>query len=722
MFKRLLTRIMALFLLASLFLFCFWRDVPVRPVYSDWPVTQINRISQDLGGMWDSYSSLRQAAAAESRQTQGDREKTLNILRTDSVLIPSDQEFKVAVKRFKVTGKWGFNTAQLVLGGVYGKARIFLNGIDEVHYIGEVEGVGGTYQVDIAPTRFDFNQENILYLELAEGSLAQKKLGGWLWPEKGRITGQVSLAAVTETTIDFTQTTVAYDAAKENLLVNTVLTHHLTSEQGPWVLSAVVKDNNQKVADCLLPLNADGEAGQKVALTLKLPGPKLWSPGSPSLYELDLMLTNSRGDYDGIQFPVGIKTNTETNGKWRLNNQDFHVQGEMITAQQAYSFKNQQALENYLRELKAKGLNTVYFMGFFPDEGWLFCADRLGMGVWLEMPAAFVPAGQLPPARDLDELFAIAQRHPSVLALTAGKELEASPAAATYLQEVKNLVPGYPVYHLRTFPTPGPQNPGDVLLDSGGLKGAWGNLDFNRSLPAEGVSAASLSWGQEKTAAIIWFLWLLVLSFQNWRTVKWNYAEIFADHPKRALRMAFFWGTAGLICRMATLGAVLISLLFQIPLALLARFSYDIHFLVVLRSQPPLLLWLLLSLLLVLFKIFATGLAAPSFPQQPGVLGLCCWLERRHNWSIWVGAAWVIAVFKPVWYLPLGVYLLFLFLSFPLRVRAVWKAGGKYRYFYLLPLTLAIGAIALIFSHWPDFTYLAKILVPQLLLFINTLF
>ncbi|NLI90793.1 MAG: beta-galactosidase [Peptococcaceae bacterium] len=720
MFNRFLTLIIAVFLLSSLSLTFIWKDATAREIFGDSPVTSVYRISQDLGGKWDNFSSLRQAWAEENRKSQGDEHKGVALFNQKSMIIPSDQGFHVAVKRFKVTGKWGYKTAQLVLSGVYGKARVFLNGIDDANYLGEFEGVGGTYYLDISSTRFDFNKENVLYIELSKSGLQQKKMLGWLWPEYGRITGEIRLEAVSETTIDYTKTTVAYDLENKKLILNTGLKHHLTLDHGPWAINGVLKDKDQKAAECLLPLNSNGEYEQGITLVFELPDPKFWSPDNPYLYELNLVLSNSEGDYDSVQFPIGIKKVTGSNQRWILNGKNFEVKGEIISSQQGYLIRNQQQLEDYLKKSKAQGMNLIYFMGFFPDESWLFCADRLGMGVWLEMPADFISKEKIPSYTQFQELLLISERHPSVLALTAGKELESSPKTEDYFREITKRIPTLPVYHMKIFADNEKKDLQTNILTGNGLQGEWGKVSFNKSFPDEDKN--NTSWEKEIIAAIIWFLWLLFLFIQRVVSGKWNYTDLFNDRPKRAVRVALFWGTLGFISRMVTLAAVIVSLLFVIPLQLLVRIPYDMSAPVSVRSQPPLLLWLLLSFFFILIKIFQAGLAEAWLSQKPGALGFCCWLERRSNWILFAGAAWIISVYWKVWYLPLIVYAAFTFLLFPLRVKDVWKAGGKYRSVLILPMTLLCGIAVMIFSHWSDFRYLFQIALPLMKVLLSSIF
>lgn len=722
MFNRFAALIIAISISSLILLSFFWQDVSGLELYSNTPITKADRISQDLGGKWDSYSSLRQAWAQENRAfKEEDKQAISSLIRIDSIVLPSNQGFKVAAKRFQVTGIWGYRTVRLVLEGVYGKTRVFLNGIEEPHYLGEFEGNGGVYSIEISPARLDFSQDNILYLELSPGSIQQTKLFSWLWPEQGRITGQIRLEAVPETTINLAKTTVTYNQANQQIVLSANLRHHQSLEYGPWALSGAIKDKEQIVAECLLPLNSNGEYDQQVNLVFDLPDVKLWSMDNPFLYDLDLVLINNRGDFDRIQMPVGVREYSNSHEKWIINSKEIVVKSEIITQDQDYTIRNQRQIEEYLESIKAKGINVLYFMGFFPNEGWLYSADRLGIGIWLELPVNLVAQGKTPQITALEELILMAGNHPSVMAWTAAKGLEPSPEAEEYLRQTRERLNFLPVYHL-LLPGQGAATDSEtVSLNSNGFEGQWGKAEYKQDSVHNNVQGAAsetedpnLLWQGERIAAIIWLVWLIYLSIQTLRRSGWNYQELFNPNPKRKVRRALFWSCMGLVSRMITLAAIITSLLFTFPLSPLPWLPYDPSFLLMLKSQNPFLLWLFISSSLTLIRLLQVGLAASSFPRYPGTLDLCCWLERRYGWVVLVGIAWVAVGYGLPWYIPLAGYSSLTILLLPMRIRDVWKIGGKYTHLLFVPITIiAVGGSAILW-HREDLFYLVRVVFPQI--------
>jgi hypothetical protein len=169
-----------------------------------------------------------------------------------------------------------------------------------------------------------------------------------------------------------------------------------------------------------------------------------------------------------------------------------------------------------------------------------------------------------------------------------------------------------------------------------------------------------------------------------------------------------------LITRMGTIGAVITSLIFSFPSQGFPWLPYQLNWMKTLQNQNTLVLWFLISIALVMLRLFQVGVAAPVFPQNPGALGLSCWLERKYGWVILVGIAWILVVYGFPAYLLLAAYVIPGILFFPLRVRSVWKVGGKYSYLLLVPLTIVGIGVFVIVWHHVDFLYVVRMFLPPL--------
>lgn len=708
MFKRFTAIVVVIFILSFSALSLSWKNIPGAELPSSNPEIKAYRIVQDLGGEWSSYLTLRQAWTQENSVLHGKENSFPGLFKADSFVLPSTQGFVVAAKQFTVTGKWGYSTPRFVLKGVYGKIRVFLNGIDEINLLGEFKGNGGEASIDFSSARLNYNKTNLVFIEISKDTTQQNKIFGWLWPEQERITGQIRMEAVPETTIEDSKITVSYNSTLEQVTTGVTVRHHQTLDKGPWVISGVLNQEGKKVAECVLPLTSDSQEDQTVNLIFKLPGIHLWSVQDPYLYELELRIKDNTGETDSVQLPVGFRNGNVSTGKWGLNGKEMKLQGIILSQDQENKIRNQRQIENFLRTMKAKGDNCLYFMGFFPDEEWLYTADKLGVGIWLELPVSLVAKTKIPDPVVFEDMVLMSKKHPSVLAWTAAKGLEPSTFSVNYLQKVMNKVSPLPAYQL-VFNQASAKTD-ELVIFQHGLEGEWGRVDYYSAVsPDKGLVGG---WKNEKAAAIAWLFWLIFLSVQKIRSRDWNYRELFNSNPKRVLRTSFFWSSLAFVSRMGTIGAVFTSLLFKIPSSMPPWLPYDVGWIRAIQNQPPLLMWLLISSFMIVYRLLKVGIAVTAFPQNPDPLGLACWLERTYYWVILVGIAWVLVVFGFPSYLPIAVYILFSIIFLPIRIRDTWKIKGKYSTLWVVPITILILVILILIFCYQDFIYLGKMLLP----------
>jgi hypothetical protein len=293
-----------------------WQHDSETELYSNTSVSSYSRLAQDLSGKWNKYSSLKEALLAENNVDNQNNNLMDRITGENSIVLPSNGEFKVIAKQFKVNNKWGSRNSILALNGVYGKVRVYLNGIKNVNIIGEFDGYGETHYLEIQPSRFDYGKDNKLFIEIvgsgAKDSLAIDNINS----AQGRITGKIVLEAVAETSIDLEHTTFAFNPDKARLTVNTALWHHESLQNGPWVLQGKLIRNNAVVAQCLLPVASDGSYKQNTNLYFNLPDASLWSPLNRNFMNFGADCINVMGDQDIIQLPVGMRISKEQNGRY----------------------------------------------------------------------------------------------------------------------------------------------------------------------------------------------------------------------------------------------------------------------------------------------------------------------------------------------------------------------------------------------------------------------
>jgi beta-glucuronidase len=191
-------------------------------------------------------------------------------------------------------------------------------------------------------------------------------------------------------------------------------------------------------------VGADGRA----AVALAVPGMKLWAPGSPTLYAVDL----KAGD-DTVHERMGFKT-IETRGtEILLNGKPIFLRGISIHAEAPYrtgranTEKDMDTLLGWALEL---GCNYVRLAHYPHDEKMTRAADRLGLLVWSEIPTYWAiefdnPAVLAKAKQQLHEEIARDRNRASIALWSIANETPNTPARTRFLTtlagEVRSLDP-----------------------------------------------------------------------------------------------------------------------------------------------------------------------------------------------------------------------------------------------------------------------------------------
>ena len=700
MFNRRIIAYLAVLICLLIALWWTWRTPPgvsLNSAQSEFTY----RYTQSLDGNWDSFSSLHQAWTTETERVQGKTNQSF--LTAGRVLtLPSSERFSIVAKRFRLPAEWSSRTMLLTLHGVSGHASIYLNGSASPEKLAEFEGSGGNDVVEIPPKAFRYGEDNILIIALDSGLGQRAVLMGSHWPNSGQISGDLSLQAVAETSLTSPQANVAWNGANAVLTLKVQLWHHGFVQAGPWTVDGVLSDGSAGVAEQITTVQPQANADhQAVTLTFTIPGAKRWTTQDPFLYQLHLTVTNSQGDRDDLAFPIGLRTLTFSNGKWLLNDQALLIKGVALAPDQEYAIRNSGKVDSWLESEQRRGINLIYFIGGVPDDLWLQAADRAGMGVWAELPAAGIPSNRLPKAAELQGLSAEKMLHPSLWAWTVGKGLDSDPAAQNYMREAVNVVQPDLAFALKAKPSSETGLPVQQALTVQGNKisGIWG------SVQASG-SAGKSDWANEKVAAACWALLMLFLAGMNIRAVVWRYKEIGLSKPKRSLRNAWLWNSWFNLAREWLIGGLLTSVLYSLPTSFSVWFPHIWPGLELLQAQSPWLIWSIAGMIGVLLRLLQVGVAAPHFPDSPHTMGLTFWFERRYYFTVFVALCWAAVPWGVPAYYPLLGYVLLNCLFFPIRFRDVRRMGGHYAPLLWVPGILLGVAVIWGALHYADWIFL----------------
>ncbi|PRX50014.1 glycosyl hydrolase family 2 [Prauserella shujinwangii] len=152
-------------------------------------------------------------------------------------------------------------------------------------------------------------------------------------------------------------------------------------------VEATVRDGRRIVS------RTTGAPGQPI--DLPVPGAKLWSPDSPFLYDLDVVLKSHHRPVDRVSSYFGMReigTAEGADGRKRIT-----LNGEVLflmsTLDQGYwpdgiyTAPTDEALRFDLEQHKELGFNTVRKHIKTEPDRWYYHADRLGLLVWQDMPS-----------------------------------------------------------------------------------------------------------------------------------------------------------------------------------------------------------------------------------------------------------------------------------------------------------------------------------------------
>jgi beta-glucuronidase len=171
-----------------------------------------------------------------------------------------------------------------------------------------------------------------------------------------------------------------------------------------------------------------------------VPHPRLWAPGSPTLYKATLTLRDTQGRYlSGYTTYSGIRTiKVNANGQLELNGRVLHLRGVNLHEQNidtgaALDMSQMTQLMSWVRQLGATIIREHYPLNPEMEE----MADRDGILLWSEVPVYQVANQYLGQASWRTRALALLkdnietnQNHPSVLLWSIGNELPTPPSSA----------------------------------------------------------------------------------------------------------------------------------------------------------------------------------------------------------------------------------------------------------------------------------------------------
>jgi beta-galactosidase/beta-glucuronidase len=190
--------------------------------------------------------------------------------------------------------------------------------------------------------------------------------------------------------------------------------------------------------------------GRDAAVTLRLPGQRLWSPERPTLYDVTLEVAAGGRIVDTLKSYFGQRKVSTHAGRVYLNDAPYYLR---LVLDQGYwpesilTPPTDEAIQYDIRMAKSFGLNGARKHQKVEDPRWLYWCDKLGFIAWGEMANAY-EYSDVYVSRMLEEWPQAVARdynHPSIIAWVPINESWGVPAVLTDRAQQAHLKT---LYHL----------------------------------------------------------------------------------------------------------------------------------------------------------------------------------------------------------------------------------------------------------------------------------
>jgi beta-galactosidase/beta-glucuronidase len=156
-------------------------------------------------------------------------------------------------------------------------------------------------------------------------------------------------------------------------------------------------------------------------LNLPVHVPRLWSPESPVLYNVTMILRQGGRTLDEVKTYCAFRTISIANGHLLLNGKPYFVRGVLdqgFWPDGVYTAPSDAAIKNDVQMAKAFGFNAARKHVKVEDPRWYYWCDKLGLLVAQDMPSSFnlsTDAAKTNFLREWQEILANLHTHPCIM-------------------------------------------------------------------------------------------------------------------------------------------------------------------------------------------------------------------------------------------------------------------------------------------------------------------
>ncbi len=387
------------------------------------------------------------------------------------VLIPSAYDFTGKVtfrKRFNLSDSIIHNKALFFVAyGINYECQILING----QFLSKHTGGYTSFTVKI-PDRMLNVGENIIEIQVSNKLNSKTTIPlrpqVWAWRNYGGIYRDVYLLAVPKLWVDEARVTYSFSSGfsvlngeVETFIFSGEISTIFSDKNFDIKVQIFEKDGNLFITETsLVKFFIDDSRSVKVKIPFTIYNPKLWSPDSPSLYILKLVVMNSGKVVDEFIVLTGFRELKIEGGDIYLNGKRIVLKG--ISRHEDHpkfgSAISYEQMEKDIILIKSMGANAIR-LAHYPSHPYILnLCDRYGLFVLEEIPVWNVPAdilvndSYISLARSyISEMIARDKNHPSVLAWGIGNEFDsADEKTRRYVSELVKFVKSIddrPVYY-----------------------------------------------------------------------------------------------------------------------------------------------------------------------------------------------------------------------------------------------------------------------------------
>ena len=360
-------------------------DLRAERVHAEYPRPQMVRPDWlNLNGLWDYAITHRDSAEAGAYGGQilvpFPVESPLS--RVNRML--GEQQKLWYRRKFDVPARWHNRRVLLHFEAVDWEARIWVNGIEQ----GVHRGGYDRFSFDITDAlKPEAEQELVVSVfdptESGDQPRGKQMLHprGTFYPASSGIWQTVWLEAVGPASVSSLRLAPDVDSGILNLTVS------VRGDAARLAVAAVALRERTEVA------RVNGKAGE--VLRLPIPNAKLWAPGAPFLYDLEVKLLRDGRELDAVSSyfamrKISVGTSKQGLPCLELNNQPLFQFGALDQGywpDGLYTAPSDEALRSDVQAAKDMGFNLLRKHVKVEPDRWYYWCDKVGMLVWQDMPS-----------------------------------------------------------------------------------------------------------------------------------------------------------------------------------------------------------------------------------------------------------------------------------------------------------------------------------------------